>query len=296
MAQTCFSCSQEREIPLLEINSFPNRKLDFSLWQLNVSQEVQMGYIIRTDDNKVTVIDGGGINNADVLQDYILQLGGTVNNWIITHPHLDHMGAFVEIIKRKKIIINKLIHSSINEDLVKTYEEESYINLLEYSKTINKSSIVIVDANLSDTFLLGAGVTMEILGNKNADIIANLINNSSLVFKIESKSKSVLFLGDLGPQGANKILNNKAFKEKLKSQYVQMAHHGQNGVQKSFYEAVEPEYSLWPTPDWLWNNIIIEGKPVSSGYFSITNVKEWMEELNIKRNYVAGLEGNIQID
>lgn len=296
MALMCSSCSTEDPISLLEVKSFPDRKLDFSLWQLNFSQQVQMGYIIRTDDNKVTVIDGGWPRTADILEDYLLQLGGTVDTWIITHPHSDHMGALVEIIKRKKIIINKLIHSSINEELVKIYEEESYINLLEYNNTINKSSILIVDANLTDTFLLGAGVTMEILGNRNMDIFPNHINNSSLVFKIKSKSKSVLFLGDLGPQGAIKILNNAASKEKLKSQYIQMAHHGQNGVQRSFYEAVEPEYALWPTPDWLWNNVIIEGKPVSSGNLSITNVREWMEDLNIKRNYVAGLEGNIQID
>src|SRR5690606_26108763 len=130
------------------------------------------------------------------------------------------MSALLEIIKRKKIIINKLIHSSINEELVKIHEEESYINLLEYNNTINKSSILIVDANLTDTFLLGSGVTMKILGNKNMDIVANLINNSSLVFKIESKSKSILFLGDLGVAGGKKILNNETSREKLKSRYV----------------------------------------------------------------------------
>lgn len=193
---------------MLEI-SFDNREQDFSFWQLNqFFQDVQMGYIIRTDDNKVSVIDSGG---------------------------------------------------------------------------------------LADSFLLGEGVTMKILGVKNIDISTNFINNSSLVFKIESKSKSILFLGDLGVEGGKKILDKEPFKEELKSEYVQMAHHGQNGVDRSFYEAVGADYALWPTPKWLWNNNV-DGKAVDSGKNNILIVRKWMEDLNIKRNFVAGLEGTIQID
>lgn len=296
MALICSSCSTEDPVPFLEIKSFPDRKHDFSMWQLNqFFQELQMGYIIRTDDNKIAVIDGGGVRTSEILENYLLQFGGTVDMWIITHPHSDHIGAFSEIIKRKKIKIKKLIHSSIDEELVKRHEEKNYTNLLEYNILINISSIVIVDANLGDSFLLGQGVKIKVLGIKNSDIFNNIVNNSSLVFKIESKFKSILFLGDLGVEGGEKILKNETSRADLKSVYVQMAHHGQNGVDRSFYEAVEAQYALWPTPDWLWNNNY-EGKVIDEGNYNINNVRKWMEDLNIEKNYVAGLEGTIQID
>lgn len=297
----CFCCTKESEAlkesqSLLEINYYPSRELDFSIWQLNqFYQELQMGYIIRTDDDKISVIDGGGLRTTGILENYLIQLGGTVDTWIITHPHSDHIGAFLEITKRRKIKIKKLIHSFLDKELVKIHEPKSYDNLLEYDTIISQSSILIVDAKLNDSFLLGQGVKMKVLGIKNIDITSNIVNNSSLVFKIESKSKSILFLGDLGIEGGKKILKNETSRVELKSQYVQMAHHGANGVDRSFYEAVEAEYALWPTPDWLWSNNYA-GKIIDEGNYNTLNVRKWMEELNIKKNYVAGLEGNIQID
>ena len=74
-----------------------------------------------------------------------------------------------------------------------------------------------------------------------------------------------------------------------------MAHHGQKGVEKDFYEAIQADYALWPTPKWLWENRE-EGKGYNSGDFKTITVREWMQELGIKRSYVSGLEGTIQID
>ena len=35
---------------------------------------------------------------------------------------------------------------------------------------------------------------------------------------------------------------------------TQMAHHGQNGVSREFYEYIKPQRCIWATPEWLWNN------------------------------------------
>ena len=34
-----------------------------------------------------------------------------------------------------------------------------------------------------------------------------------------------------------------------------MAHHGQDGVEMDVYRVIKPEICLWPTPDWLWDNV-----------------------------------------
>jgi hypothetical protein len=74
-----------------------------------------------------------------------------------------------------------------------------------------------------------------------------------------------------------------------------MAHHGQAGVNRSFYEAVDAHFALWPTPKWLWNNQLA-GKDVNSGTWKTLEVRQWMVELGIKKSYVSGLDGTIQID
>ena len=44
--------------------------------------------------------------------------------------------------------------------------------------------------------------------------------------------------------------------EEIRSDYIQMGHHGQGGPDKDFYDAVDAKNAvrLWPTPEWVWNN------------------------------------------
>src|SRR5690606_1282333 len=183
--------------------------------------EVQMGYIIRTDDGKIIVIDGGGLLSAPIVENYLMQLGGKVDTWIITHPHMDHIGVLLKVIKNKKIEIERILHSALEEDWVRMHEGESYNIVANYNSVLKNSSIKIVDVQIGETFMLGDGVELRVIGIQNSDIFVNAINNSSLVFRIKSKSKSVLFLGDLGVEGGNALLNNLNTTE-LKSNYVQV--------------------------------------------------------------------------
>lgn len=290
------SCSDKDDISsFFPIKEFVNRQQDFSFWQLEQFYgDPQMGYIIRTDDKNVIVIDGGISKSASYIEDYLTQLGGVVNFWIVTHPHQDHIGALIEIVNSEKIKIYSIVHSSLNLDWVKKYEPESYELVLRYMNVLDKSKIPLIEVNNGDNIAIGNGIGLEILGSRNEMIKFNALNNSSLVFKINSSTKSILFLGDLGVEGGNEILRHHPTSN-LKADYVQMAHHGQGGVSKEFYETVDATYTLWPTPSWLWENNL-EGKGVNSGMWKTLVVRQWMEELNIKKNYVSGLEGTIQID
>ncbi len=290
------SCSDSyNHSDLLDIRSFPNRQQDFSLWQLDqFFDAVQMGYILKTDDNRIVIIDGGGTRTAPILENYLKQLGGVVDMWIITHPHLDHMGALLEIVSKNSVDIRTILQITLDDSWVLKNEPDSYENFKRYSNTLKKSNISLLNAVESDVLELGEGVEITILSSRNDAIVNNAINNSSLVFKVSSKSKSVLFLGDLGPEGGDKIIGRGNL-ERLKADDVQMAHHGQQGVNKNFYELVQADYALWPTPEWLWENRA-PGKGVASGIYKTIQVRQWMTDLHIKRNYVAGIEKTVQID
>ena len=95
-------------------------------------------------------------------------------------------------------------------------------------------------------------IEIEILGIKNPEITENSGNEQSMVIKFDTGKTTLLILGDTGIQSSEKLLNTQ--KDKLKSDIVQMAHHGQAGATKELYEEVKPTTCLWPTPEWLWNN------------------------------------------
>ena len=127
------------------------------------------------------------------------------------------------------------------------------------------------------------GIQIEILGVKNPELTQNAINNSSIVMRMSDAKKSVLFLGDLGLEGGEKLLKGP-YASRLPSGYVQMAHHGQNGVSESFYQQVRPTYCLWPTPKWLWDND--NGGGSGSGPWRTLEVRAWMDKLPIKKHYL----------
>ncbi|MBR3218543.1 MAG: hypothetical protein IKF77_01355, partial [Thermoguttaceae bacterium] len=122
-------------------------------------------------------------------------------------------------------------------------------------------------------------VTIETLNDYDPDLRVNVVNNASIVYRVETPNTSILFLGDLGVEGGDRLLTLVPA-EKIKADYVQMAHHGQRGVTEEFYGVVRPTVCLWPTPDWLWTNV--DGK----GKFETLNVRAWMEKLGVKENYV----------
>jgi glyoxylase-like metal-dependent hydrolase (beta-lactamase superfamily II) len=78
------------------------------------------------------------------------------------------------------------------------------------------------------------------------------INNSSVVLRVSDASRSILFTGDLGANGASYVLSTVAA-TRLKSDYVQMMHHGnaspaiEGAPVRQFYEVVGARYCLWPT-------------------------------------------------
>lgn len=288
------SCSKEDPF-VLEIKSFPNRKNDFSLWQLEQYNGIsQMGYIIRTDGKKIIMVDGGSEATTDLVVEYINQLGGKVDYWILTHPHHDHVGVLKEILEKKRNIeINSIIHSKLDLELIGLHEPRSLDYTRDFYERLDVSGINQYIPELGEELNLDVGVKMSILGVDNPNILVNLINNSSLVFKIEANSKSILFTGDLGVEGGNRILSRNS--ELLRSTHVQMAHHGQDGVSQEFYEMVNPKVALWPTPTWLWENNL-EARGFDSGPWKTLVVKNWMDELNIAQHVVAGIEGTTQID
>jgi len=262
-------------------------KNSFSLWQLPSQSHSQMqSHVIKSFNGKIIVVDGGMTADGPYLKNFLQDLGGFVDMWILSHAHCDHIDALSWILlNQDNLKIDKIFASFPPLDWIKENENHESASLENFEKIMKKIGRNYIKTNPGDYFDVD-GVKIQIFSDINLELTENAINNSSIVFKIFDDYKSVLFLNDLGDLAGDKLLNNIEHK-KLKADYVQMAHHGQNGVRKNFYEVVAPNYCLWPTPLWLWNND--NGGGIASGPWKTLEVRKWMDELNVKNHFVSGL-------
>lgn len=267
----------------------------FTLWQLpNQSRIQMMSYVIRTVQDKIVVIDGGTVSDAPYLRDFLKKQGGHVDLWFITHPHDDHHGALCGILKEPQgVEIDRLYASMPDAEWVAANTGDS--DRKEYAAlmaALEGAHRAFTDLSLGQKFRLD-GIHIEVLGVRNPEITTGSpLNNSSVVLRVSDRRKSVLFLADLGAASGDKLLASP-YANSLHCDYVQMAHHGQNGVSEAFYKKVSPRYCLWPAPQWLWDNDSGQGK--GSGRWRTLETRAWMEKLHVERNYVL-VDGLVQID
>lgn len=70
---------------------------------------------------------------------------------------------------------------------------------------------------------------------------------------------------------------------KLRCDIVRMAHHVQDGVDRSFYNVVQPKICLYTTPEWLWNND--SGSGMNSGPWKTLETRRRMRELGAQQSF-----------
>lgn len=257
----------------------------FTLWQLpNQTKSQMMSYVLRSVNGKLVVIDGGTAGDAAYLRAFLKEHGGHVEAWFLTHPHSDHCDALCEILREPEGIEIGTLYTSLPdsvwvEELADASEKTTYATL---QKTLLETKRAPVEVALGQKLEIG-GILIEVLGVKNPDIRKNPINNSCMVLRVSDKHKSVLFLADSGFEEGQKLLQGE-YADRVPSDYVQMAHHGQNGVGQDVYAKIQPKYCLWPTPLWLWDNDTGAGK--GSGHWKTLEVRAWMDPMGIKKHYL----------
>lgn len=250
-----------------------------------------MGCVVQTAENKTIVIDGGSEDSLakKQLMDFLLDnADGHVDAWFFTHPHHDHIGAFHGIFKNSVgITIDKIYHHfpTIEELATYGYRNNAEKTMWQETKGIfeNKFAGKVQVVQPNDVFFIDE-IKITVLRVYNPTMTMNFVNNSSVVYRIEDENTSFLLLGDLGVQGGEEVMQSVPL-HLLQTDYTQMAHHGQSGVSKEFYQYIQPKRCIWPTPGWLWNND--NGGGFDKGPWQTVRTREWMEELGVTEHWVA---------
>lgn len=252
------------------------------------SSHVQMeSFIIEEESGKLLVIDGGNKVDAPHLLEKLKEISGQekphVDAWIFTHAHDDHMDAFFDLMENQpdSFEFDNIYCCFPSVQYLATGEPNGGARTLgTFNSMLNRFGDRVVTVSVDDVYYFGTA-KMEVLYTVDCTIKDDVVNNSSLVFKLTLGSKTAIFLGDLGESGGDKLLAAKP--DQLKSDICQMAHHGQDGAKRSLYEAIAPEACLWCAPDWLWDND--RGNGFNSDIFFTVIVRGWMDEIGVKKNY-----------
>ena len=254
------------------------------LWMLGSATGAQnLSIVIKSPNGKLIVVDGGWEADADKLSSLILQQGGKVDAWLITHPHEDHVGALCAILNdtARKIKIDKIYCSLATPDWYRQVSPTGAGIADQLLSAFTKLPVGTVINNIGrGTEINIADVNIRVLNNRGV-YIYNGVNNSSMVYKIRVSGQSILILGDLAYDGGKDLIKTCTAAE-LKSDIVQMAHHGQQGVDQDAYALIAPTTCLWPTPAWLWDND--NGGGVGSGPWGTLTTRAWMDALGVKDN------------
>lgn len=269
-----------------------------TVYQFMVTKEaLMMGYVIKSKEGKFVVIDGGYSGDPAImnyLPDMLRNITGmekpVIEAWFLTHIHEDHTSEFARLIlyhsdefeikniyfrfPKRDWLLKNLTDGDVqwhNFELLEKafdsyYGTEGYLDRHEGVKK-------------GDKFYID-DMEFEILLARND--VAKVLNDTSLVISMKADGQRILFLGDLYFTNGDYLA--ELYGSELKSDIVQMAHHGQNGVSFDVYKLIAPKVCLWPTPDWVWHNV--------HGHYQTTEVRQWMKDLDVKLEIVAGIDGS----
>ena len=266
----------------------------FTLWQLPSQGSGQMNsYVIQTAGGKLIVVDGGRTADGSYLKNFLAARGNHVHSWFISHPHKDHLDALSWILENQGDLVIDEIYAAIppSEWMDQYYDSNAKSAVQAFTTALTNAGRSYVQQNAGDLFDIDE-VHIEVLYAGNTDITTSSVNNSSVVMRVSDLTKTVLFTGDLEVAGGNHLVDTLE-DGKLKADYVQMCHHGQQCAEKNFFELVDADYALWPTPPWLWDNDFGNGFNVER--LTTIQTRRWMDELDVVLNYVSGLSGLSEI-
>ena len=218
-----------------------------------------LSLVIRLADGSFIVIDGGhdSAQDSDKLYNVLKKQSEgrdiVITAWIFTHDHGDHTGFFKKFCQSyaSKVTVERFIYNF--PSLSELGANATGLVGSNISKYFKKSEVV--KAHPGQEFYLRNAKIDILFTNDVWDHNAQALktqNEASLVFTVELEGKKLMILGDhYEDRGTLQNLYND---ETLKSDIMQVSHHGISNCGTNLYPIIAPEWALWPLGNDHWVN------------------------------------------
>lgn len=223
---------------VINLQHFQNRNL-YELRFLNVGQG-DATFIKTPTPNSCRILIDGGPPQAltQKLRHLLPTLTKEIDLLILTHPHLDHMAGFNEILHRLKIKEVWLTGIAANN-----HDYNYFIEQIQNSPHNPNIKATYITKKFSKQI---CGIKFNVLWPNQSLIgkeIENL-NNSSIVLQLEIKNKKILFTGDAEIEQEQDLLSQISAAQ-LESDILHAGHHGSKTSNSlELLSTVKPEYLI----------------------------------------------------
>ena len=236
----------------------------------SASTNCGQGYIFLLPDGRFLVQDSGAIyaDKKDYMYEAIRSLAPDPKNiviaaWFHSHPHGDHQWGFEEFIENhgSEVKVERVVYNYAPAAMYSYKRKDGTVedNARLVDDIASKSNKYIPDARLIKAH---NGQTMK-FGSVEVEILFSVedclptecfdyVNSTSLVIRINACGQSILLLADT-THFSGRIIENM-YGDHLKSDMVQLAHHGMWASYLSLYKCADASVVLWPnTPRGIQN-------------------------------------------
>ena len=221
-----------------------------------------MCYVVRLTDGKFIIVDSGEYTAEDCLRlydfmkEHSVKKIPTVALWIFTHSHGDHIGLATRFIAEYKDKVNVQAFSyqfpdcnkiSVSMESVEKMKKDIEVFEQNIQNSYPKATVYTLHTGQSYYF---SGAEMEVLWTVDDTYPAyySSFNDLSAALRIKiDGGKTVLLLGDCMHEACRRMAHT--YGDYLKSDILQVTHHGLIGGDKELYELIDPEICFWATSE-----------------------------------------------
>ena len=250
-------------LPIIEVSDF-DRITDTSLCVMSmdfshrdITDGHGMSYVIILPDGRFLIFDGGYEQDSERLYRFLCDNNRrpdkkiVIAGWIITHSHTDHYKCFVQFaqdhagdVELQYFIANHPIRAEFHRGA----GYDPFLEATAYETLSAFDGAKIIRPHTGQVIRF-CDVELEVVYTHEDHYprVLPYLNDSSTIIRLKAGGQSLLFMADCDKNTCDILCDTLG--DALKSDFIQVNHHGYSGGTIELYQKVAPTYSLWTTSD-----------------------------------------------
>lgn len=262
--------------------------------------DIGLSMIFTLSDGRLVVLDGGmpNVENHEALLEAMKNASPDRDNvvvagWYLSHAHIDHHGAAWKFIEHHldKVRIEAFIlnyapdsqYENLTEDGWKKPDDaQMFRAALEKVKPYTK----VIKAHSGQVYHYGAEAVEIVYSVEDYyPEQLNFNNSSSLVLRLHAKGNTVMLLADTTHTSGARMMALHG--DALKSDFVQIAHHGMWASYSSLYKLINAPVLLWPSnlpnaKKWFGDSVVQTALGIAEDVYLSGNTEDSVIEFPYK--------------